>query len=61
MVPTELLAVQHYEHLKTLLETMEDVEFKPTIALLTGSTPSKQSRMIQKASKNVQFCWFLVK
>ena len=50
MVPTELLAVQHYEHLKKLLETLEDVECKPSIALLTGSTPSKQSRMIQKAS-----------
>ncbi|KAM5567041.1 ATP-dependent DNA helicase [Rosa sericea] len=49
MVPTELLAVQHYEYLKNLLETMEDVECKPSIALLTGSTPSKQSRMIQKS------------
>lgn len=49
MVPTELLAVQHYEHLNNLLETMEDVGSKPTIALLTGSTPLKQSRMIHKA------------
>ncbi|XP_068332408.1 ATP-dependent DNA helicase homolog RECG, chloroplastic-like [Pyrus communis] len=46
MVPTELLAVQHYEHLNKLLENMEDVERKPSIALLTGSTPSKQSRII---------------
>ncbi|KAK3027653.1 LOW QUALITY PROTEIN: hypothetical protein RJ639_040616 [Escallonia herrerae] len=42
MVPTELLAVQHYEHLLKLLETMEDVDCKPSVALLTGSTPSKQ-------------------
>lgn len=49
MVPTELLAVQHYEHLNNLLETMEDVGSKPTIALLTGSTPLKQSRMIHKS------------
>ncbi|KAM2329998.1 hypothetical protein ACFX1X_020888 [Malus domestica] len=49
MVPTELLAVQHYEHLNNLLENMEDVEQKPSIALLTGSTPSKQSRIILEA------------
>ncbi|XP_058724494.1 ATP-dependent DNA helicase homolog RECG, chloroplastic isoform X2 [Vicia villosa] len=48
MVPTELLAIQHYEHLLTLLENLDEVEFKPTVALLTGSTPLKQSRMIRK-------------
>ncbi|BFG17200.1 hypothetical protein CerSpe_034740 [Prunus speciosa] len=48
MVPTELLAVQHYEHLNNLLENMEDFGCKPSIALLTGSTPSKQSRIIHK-------------
>ncbi|ONI31679.1 hypothetical protein PRUPE_1G325100 [Prunus persica] len=48
MVPTELLAVQHYEHLNNLLENIEDFECKPSIALLTGSTPSKQSRIIHK-------------
>ncbi|XP_021674594.2 ATP-dependent DNA helicase homolog RECG, chloroplastic isoform X2 [Hevea brasiliensis] len=48
MVPTELLAVQHYEHLLNLLEAMEDDQSKPSIALLTGSTPLKQSRMIRK-------------
>lgn len=47
MVPTELLAVQHYEHLCELLENME-VQAKPSVALLTGSTPSKKSRMIRK-------------
>jgi ATP-dependent DNA helicase RecG len=45
MVPTELLAIQHYEHLLTLLENLDEV--KPTIALLTGSTPLKQSRIIR--------------
>lgn len=46
MVPTELLAVQHYEHLSNLLENMESA-CKPSIALLTGSTPAKQARMIR--------------
>ena len=49
MVPSELLAIQHYEHLLNLLEKMEEVECKPSVALLTGSTPSKQSRMIREA------------
>ncbi|CAN6675474.1 unnamed protein product [Malus baccata var. baccata] len=57
MVPTELLAVQHYEHLNNLLENMEDVEQKPSIALLTGSTPTKQSRIILEAWINFQFFW----
>lgn len=48
MVPTELLAIQHYEHLLNLLETMDEVESKPSVALLTGSTPLKQSRMIRR-------------
>ncbi|XP_043806814.1 ATP-dependent DNA helicase homolog RECG, chloroplastic isoform X4 [Manihot esculenta] len=48
MVPTELLAVQHYEHLLNLLEAMEEHQPKPSIALLTGSTPLKQSRVIRK-------------
>ncbi|XP_057445443.1 ATP-dependent DNA helicase homolog RECG, chloroplastic isoform X2 [Lotus japonicus] len=48
MVPTELLAIQHYEHLLNLLENLDEVEFKPTVALLTGSTPLKQSRIIRK-------------
>lgn len=49
MVPSELLAIQHYEYLLNLLEKMEEVECKPSVALLTGSTPSKQSRMIREA------------
>ncbi|KAK7310094.1 hypothetical protein RJT34_07358 [Clitoria ternatea] len=48
MVPTELLAIQHYEHLLNLLESLNEVACKPTVALLTGSTPLKQSRMIRK-------------
>lgn len=47
MVPTELLAVQHYEHFLKLLENLEEVDCKPSVALLTGSTPSKQSRLIR--------------
>ncbi|RVW16952.1 LINE-1 reverse transcriptase-like [Vitis vinifera] len=38
MVPTELLALQHYEQLINLLENMEGAECKPSIALLTGSS-----------------------
>lgn len=48
MVPTELLAVQHYDHILNLLENIEPVPRKPTIALLTGSTSSKQSRLIRQ-------------
>ncbi|KAF9592959.1 hypothetical protein IFM89_019263 [Coptis chinensis] len=47
MVPTELLAVQHYKHLLNLLNNIED-PCKPSIALLTGSTPAKQSRIVRK-------------
>ena len=49
MVPSELLAIQHYEHFVDLLEKMDEVESKPAVALLTGSTPLKQSRLIRKA------------
>ncbi|CAH2045910.1 unnamed protein product [Thlaspi arvense] len=48
MAPTELLAIQHYEQLRDLLEKMEGVASKPTIGLLTGSTPAKQSRLIRQ-------------
>lgn len=48
MVPTELLAVQHYQHLLDLLEKMEQVDCKPSVALLTGSTSAKQSRLIRE-------------
>lgn len=47
MVPTELLAIQHHEHLLNLLEKL-DIEPRPSIALLTGATPSKQSRVIRE-------------
>ena len=49
MVPTELLALQHYDQLTKLLDKMTGVECKPSISLLTGSTPSKQSRIIREA------------
>lgn len=48
MVPTELLAIQHHDHLLNLLEKMEDVDCKPTVALLTGSTPAKKARQIRE-------------
>ncbi|KAJ7943007.1 ATP-dependent DNA helicase RecG [Quillaja saponaria] len=48
MVPTELLAIQHFQHLLNLLENLEAVDRKPCVALLTGSTPLKESRMIRK-------------
>lgn len=47
MVPTELLAIQHHEHLLNLLEKL-DIESRPSVALLTGATPSKQSRVIRE-------------
>ncbi|CAO2829959.1 unnamed protein product [Amaranthus hypochondriacus] len=46
MVPTELLAIQHYEDLCNLLENV-DCSCRPCVALLTGSTPAKQARMIR--------------
>ena len=50
MVPTEILAVQHYEHLTSLLEKFDGDECKPNIALLTGSTSTRESRIIRNAS-----------
>ncbi|PKA55136.1 DEAD-box ATP-dependent RNA helicase 9 [Apostasia shenzhenica] len=46
MVPTELVAVQHYERLMSLLENVEADQHRPYVALLTGSTASKQSKLI---------------
>lgn len=48
MVPTELLAVQHYEQIQNLLANMEEAECKPSVALLTGSTSTKESRLIHQ-------------
>ncbi|KZV57888.1 DEAD/DEAH box RNA helicase family protein isoform 1 [Dorcoceras hygrometricum] len=48
MVPTELLAFQHYEHLLGLLERIDEAHDKPSVALLTGSTPAKEARFIRK-------------
>lgn len=47
MVPTELLAVQHYEHLLNLLSVIDE-PIRPSVALLTGSTSTRQSRLIRK-------------
>lgn len=60
MVPTELLATQHYEHLLKLLDNMVEDEHKPKIALLTGSTPVKQSRMIRKACTIFQYVFLML-
>ncbi|KAJ0726171.1 putative DNA helicase [Helianthus annuus] len=48
MVPTELLAIQHHDLLLNLLENVEDVPCKPSVALLTGSTPAKKARLIRE-------------
>ncbi|KAJ8447665.1 hypothetical protein Cgig2_031719 [Carnegiea gigantea] len=46
MVPTELLAIQHKKHLLDLLQNV-DPDHRPSVALLTGSTPTKEARMIR--------------
>ncbi|KAL6635002.1 hypothetical protein ACP70R_027673 [Stipagrostis hirtigluma subsp. patula] len=51
MVPTEVLAVQHYQHLTSLLDKFDEVECKPNIALLTGSTSTRESRIIRNGLK----------
>lgn len=48
MVPTELLAIQHYEQMQNLLSNMEAAECKLSVALLTGSTSTKESRLIRQ-------------
>ncbi|CAN6280224.1 unnamed protein product [Urochloa humidicola] len=50
MVPTEVLAVQHYEHLTSLLDRF-DGDDKPNIVLLTGSTSTRESRIIRNGLK----------
>ncbi|XP_028556779.1 ATP-dependent DNA helicase homolog RECG, chloroplastic isoform X3 [Dendrobium catenatum] len=52
MVPTELVSIQHYEHLSSLLENMKEDHCRLSIVLLTGSTPLKQSKMILKGLQN---------
>jgi hypothetical protein len=56
MVPTEVLAVQHYQHLISLLDKIDGDECKPNIALLTGSTSTRESRMI----RNVSCCYLVL-
>ena len=56
MVPTELLAIQHYKHLLDLLENVTP-DHRPSVALLTGSTPTKQARMIRNVYLDT---WFLL-
>ncbi|KAK3155065.1 hypothetical protein QOZ80_2BG0198400 [Eleusine coracana subsp. coracana] len=51
MVPTEVLAVQHYQHLTSLLDKIDGDESKPNIALLTGSTSTRESRIIRNGLK----------
>ncbi|KAL9246275.1 hypothetical protein vseg_019831 [Gypsophila vaccaria] len=46
MVPTELLAIQHYNDFISLLENVTP-DKRPSVALLTGSTPTRQGRMIR--------------
>ncbi|CAO2040963.1 unnamed protein product [Urochloa humidicola] len=50
MVPTEVLAVQHYEHLTSLLDKF-DGDDKPNVVLLTGSTSTRESRIIRNGLK----------
>ncbi|XP_072959822.1 ATP-dependent DNA helicase homolog RECG1, chloroplastic/mitochondrial isoform X1 [Typha angustifolia] len=52
MVPTELLASQHYQHLDSLLENIKGDICKPKIALLTGSTSTRESRIILQGLQN---------
>uniref|UniRef100_A0A7N0UCN8 DNA 3'-5' helicase n=1 Tax=Kalanchoe fedtschenkoi TaxID=63787 RepID=A0A7N0UCN8_KALFE len=52
MVPTELLAVQHYEQFLEFLGNMDTDDPKPSVALLTGSTPARQARMIRQGLQN---------
>lgn len=47
MAPTEILAIQHYESIRELLEPM-DVH----VALLTGSTKKKDRRVLHEALEN---------
>lgn len=59
MVPTELLAIQHHDHLLNLLENMEDVHCKPSVALLTGSTPLKRARQIREGLQSGEIAFVI--
>ena len=48
MAPTEILAEQHYNTLNSFLSSIDTDVYKPTIALLTGSTKSKERKEILK-------------
>lgn len=47
MAPTEILACQHFE---TLLSLLKEADFK--VALITGSTPAKEKKLIKKRLKD---------
>ncbi|CAM6117734.1 unnamed protein product [Calypogeia fissa] len=47
MAPTEFLAIQHYERITSWLENLEEAE-RPTVALLTGSTPLSKARATRR-------------
>lgn len=47
MAPTEILACQHFE---TLLSLLKEADFK--VALITGSTPTKEKKLIKKRLKD---------
>lgn len=46
MVPTELLAMQHHGNIISILERINKDD-RPSVAVLTGSTPLKEARLIQ--------------
>ncbi len=46
MAPTEILAEQHFRNLSRLFETMDDPRLRPTLRLLTGSTPAAEKKAI---------------
>lgn len=52
MVPTELLAIQHYEKFLEFMGNMDKYDCKPSVALLTGSTPARQARLIRQGLQN---------
>jgi RecG-like helicase len=47
MAPTEFLAIQHYQRITSWLEKLDEGE-RPSVALLTGSTPQSKARAIRR-------------